>query len=414
MSKRKTGVWLIGALGSISSTVIIGTLALCKGLTEPIGMVTATQAFRELDLIDLSELAFGGCDIRSEQPSADVRQVLAMSDVSDHSAIRQIEAEFAETLADIGRGTVTNCGEAIQCLAADTAAATCSLHEEIARIREALRNFKQKKSLHDIVVVNLASTEPSIELRDCHQEIGAFEQCLEQDQADAVRASTLYAYAAVREGYPYINFTPSNGALLPAIMQLAESSGVPVMGNDGKTGETLVKSALAPMFTARNLRVLSWEGFNILGNMDGSILDHAENRAAKVKTKDQVLSRILGYHPHSRVHIDYVPSLDDQKTAWDFIHFKGFLGTKMSLQFVWQGFDSMLAAPLILDLVRLAEFAKRRGERGLMPHLAAFFKAPLGVDEFRLHEQHRLLLNYAEQAKNEKPAPASHWTSRTS
>lgn len=408
MSKRKTGVWLIGALGSISCTVIIGTLALRKGLIDPTGMVTATEPFRELDLIDPSELEFGGCDIRSEKPSAAVRQILAMSDVSDYSAIQQIEADFAKTLADIGRGTVTNCGEAIQCLAGDAAVGACSLGEEISRIREALRIFKQRKSLDDIVVVNLASTEPSLELRDCHQQVGAFERCLERDQTDAVRASTLYAYAAVREGCPYINFTPSNGALLPAIIQLAESNGVPLMGNDGKTGETLVKSALAPMFSVRNLRVLSWEGFNILGNMDGSILDHAENRAAKVKTKDQVLSRILGYHPHSRVHIDYVPSLDDQKTAWDFIHFKGFMGAKMSLQFVWQGFDSMLAAPLILDLVRLAEFAKRRGERGLMPHLAAFFKAPLGVNEFRLHEQHRLLLNYAERAKREQPARASH------
>jgi len=408
MSTRKTGVWLIGALGSISSTVIIGALALRKGLTEPTGMVTATEAFRELALIDLNELVFGGCDIRSAKPSATVRQVLAMSDLSDQSGQQQIETEFEKTLDDVVRGTATNCGEAIQCLAAGSNAGACSLHEEISRIREALRTFKKKNSLNDIVVINLASTEPSLELRDCHRDLGAFESCLEQNRTDAVRASTLYAYAAVREGCPYINFTPSNGALLPAIIQLAESMGVPVMGNDGKTGETLVKSALAPMFTARNLRVLSWEGFNILGNMDGSILDHADNRAAKVKTKDQVLARILGYHPHSRVHIDYVPSLDDQKTAWDFIHFKGFMGAKMSLQFVWQGFDSMLAAPLILDLVRLAEFAKRRGERGVMPHLASFFKAPLGVDEFRLHEQHRLLLDYAKQAKRDRPAAASH------
>lgn len=406
MTGRKIGVWLIGAFGSISSTVIIGTLALRKGLTEPTGMVTATEAFRALDLIDLSELVFGGCDIRSEKPSATVRQVLAMSDLSDHSVHQEIEAEFAKALDDIGGGTATNCGEAIQCLATVTGPGACSLREEISRIREALKTFKQKRSLSDIVVVNLASTEPPLELRDCHQDLGAFEACIEQNQTDAVRASTLYAYAAVREGCPYINFTPSNGALLPAIIQLAEINGAPVMGNDGKTGETLVKSALAPMFTARNLHVLSWEGFNILGNMDGAILDHADNRAAKVKTKDQVLARILGYHPHSRVHIDYVPSLDDQKTAWDFIHFKGFMGAKMSLQFVWQGFDSMLAAPLILDLVRLAEFAKRRGERGVMPHLASFFKAPLGVDDFRLHEQHRMLLDYAHRAGGERPHSA--------
>lgn len=407
MNKQKIGVWLIGALGSIASTMIIGALTLRKGLTEPTGMVTATGAFTDLDLIDLNELVFGGCDIRSAAPSATVRQVLAMSNVDDPSAQQEIEAEFTRTLDDIGGGTVTNCGEAIQDLAANTASGVCSLHEEISRIREALRTFKQQRSLRDIVVVNLASTEPPLELRDCHQDLDTFELSLEQNRTDAVRASSLYAYAAVREGCPYLNFTPSTGALLPAIIQLAESNGVPVMGNDGKTGETLVKSALAPMFGVRNLHVLSWEGFNILGNMDGSILDHADNRAAKIRTKDRVLAGILGYHPHSRVHIDYVPSLDDQKTAWDFIHFEGFLGAKMSLQFIWQGFDSMLAAPLVLDLVRLAEFAKRRGERGVMPHLASFFKAPLGVDEFRLAEQHRLLLNYAEQAGSKKSAPAS-------
>ncbi len=174
------------------------------------------------------------------------------------------------------------------------------------------------------------------------------------------------------------------------------------MGNDGKTGETLVKSALAPMFTCRNLDVLSWEGFNILGNMDGQVLDDPKNKESKIRTKDHLLGKILGYSPHSRVRIDYVPSLDDQKTAWDFIHFKGFLGAKMSLQFIWQGYDSLLAAPLILDLVRLAELAKRRGDAGLMPHLASFFKAPLGVDEHALFEQYQMLLGYASQATGDR------------
>lgn len=167
------------------------------------------------------------------------------------------------------------------------------------------------------------------------------------------------------------------------------------MGNDGKTGETLVKSALAPLFVCRNLEVLSWEGFNILGNMDGAVLENSANRESKIKTKDGVLSRILGYTPHSRVRIDYVPSLDDQKTAWDFVHFRGFLGTKMNVQFIWQGYDSLLAAPLVIDLVRFAEFAARNGESGLMPHLASYFKEPLGVDEYRLQQQFEMLLDYA-------------------
>jgi myo-inositol-1-phosphate synthase len=224
--------------------------------------------------------------------------------------------------------------------------------------------------------------------------LAALETCFDRNDED-VPASTIYAYAAIQEGCPYINFTPSRGALFPALVQLAEKNCVPVMGNDGKTGETLVKSALAPMFLCRNLEVLSWEGFNILGNMDGQVLDHPKNRESKIQTKGHVLSKILGYDPHSRVHIDYVPSLCDQKTAWDFIHFKGFLGSRMSLQFVWQGYDSLLAAPLVLDLARFAELAKRRGESGLMRHLACYFKDPVGVDEHRLYEQFRMLLDYA-------------------
>jgi myo-inositol-1-phosphate synthase len=248
-------------------------------------------------------------------------------------------------------------------------------------------------------VVNLASTEPLLELQECHLDLAAFDACLNREGNLVTRASTIYAYAAIQAGYSYVNFTPSIGALFPAMVQLAEREGVPVMGNDGKTGETLVKSALAPMFTCRNLEILSWEGFNILGNMDGRVLDHPQNKESKIQSKDGVLSKILGYSPHSRVHIDYVPSLCDQKTAWDFIHFKGFLGAKMSLQFVWQGYDSLLAAPLILDLVRLADLAKRRGEAGLMPHLAGYFKDPLGVNEHRFYEQMRILLDYAEQAE---------------
>ena len=159
------------------------------------------------------------------------------------------------------------------------------------------------------------------------------------------------------------------------------------------------KSVLAPMFKCRNLEVMSWEGFNILGNMDGQVLDHAENRKSKIKTKDSILPKILGYSPHSKVHINYVPSLGDQKTAWDFIHFKGFLGARMSLQFTWQGFDSALAAPLILDLVRLAELAHRRGESGLMIHLASYFKDPLGVPEQSFAHQFDMLENYVSNYK---------------
>ncbi len=394
MSDKRIGVWLIGALGSIATTVMVGALALRKGLTSAKGMVTTAAPLSELALAPVECLEFGGCDVRQENLCTMAEHLSRDVGAVDGRLIDAVREDLEELQHNIGVGTVRNCGEAIRCLAVPESSECVSLRQEIDTIRDRLQQFRHKRRLDDIVVVNLASTEPLLELEACHEDLAAFEAALDGNRTTAVRASTLYAYAALQEGCPYINFTPSNAALIPAILELAARLGVPVMGNDGKTGETLVKSALAPMFRCRNLSVLSWEGFNILGNMDGCVLGNPENRASKIKTKDQVLGNILGYNPHSRVHIDYVPSLDDQKTAWDFIHFQGFLDAKMSLQFIWQGYDSLLAAPLILDLARLAEFAKRQGESGLMPQLASFFKAPLGVAEHRLNEQYQMLVDY--------------------
>ena len=166
-----------------------------------------------------------------------------------------------------------------------------------------------------------------------------------------------------------------------------------------------MKTALAPMFAWRNLRVMSWEGVNMLGNNDGKALDQPDNRVAKLRNKGNVLQNILGYDPHAGVDINFVPSLGDWKTAWDLIHFQGFLDVKMSMQFTWQGCDSILAAPLVLDMVRLSEFAARNGESGLMRHLAAFFKNPIGVEEMALHSQFERLLRYTERHLAQQRAP---------
>jgi myo-inositol-1-phosphate synthase len=397
MKKGKTGIYLIGALGSISITVVAGALALRKDLAPPLGMITRTNVFDGIELVGPEDLVFGGCDIR--RPEANGRDIFDKIAPVHPGILMEIKEELRDYQQGIDTGCIQNCGEAIEKLAGDQWCGEDTIRAEIGLIRSHLREFRRKYELGEIIVVNLASTEPPIEMRDCHQDLAAFEHCLDRNEKDMVRASTLYAYAAIVEGCPYINFTPSNGALFPAMVQLAEKSRVSVMGNDGKTGETLVKSALAPMFAYRNLEVMSWGGFNILGNLDGQVLNHPSNKESKIRTKDQVLSKILGYSPHSTVSIDYVPSLDDQKTAWDFIHFKGFLGAKMSLQFVWQGYDSILAAPLVLDMIRLAELAKRRGESGLMPHLASFFKAPIGVETHALPDQFRMLLDYAADLK---------------
>jgi myo-inositol-1-phosphate synthase len=200
-------------------------------------------------------------------------------------------------------------------------------------------------------------------------------------------ASTLYAVAALELGMPYINFTPSLGATPAGIDDLARHHKTCHTGRDAKTGETLLKSVLAPMFAARNLEVMSWVGHNIFGNLDGRVLNDPTNKASKVKSKDHLLQEILGYPPQTLVSIEHVASMGDWKTAWDHVHFRGFLATPMTLQFTWQGCDSLLAAPLVLDLVRLVLVAVERGETGALASLAAFFKSPLGVTSHSFSDQ---------------------------
>lgn len=390
---------MIGALGSVSSAVVFGALALKRGLIDSTGMITTTKPFEKLELLPVNALEFGGCDIRRGSLRDACRDMVEEVAGVPTGMLKDLEGDLAKIERHISPGSTKNCGEAISRLASASCGGDGSVRDEIAQVMNRLENFKAGNGLADVVVVNLASTEPALELTECHHDLSAFEERLDHDSEGMVRASTVYAYAAIQSGCPYINFTPSNGALFPAMVELAEQKRVPVMGNDGKTGETLVKSALAPMFLCRNLEVLSWEGFNILGNMDGRVLDYPENKESKTRTKDVTLPQALGYKPHSEVGINYVPSLGDQKVAWDYIHFRGFLGAKMSLQFIWQGYDSLLAAPLVLDLVRLAEYAKRRGEAGLMPHLACYFKSPIGAEEHRLYEQFALLLDYAVRAE---------------
>lgn len=394
----KTGLFLVGAAGYISMAVIAGSLALKKGIAKRTGMVTALDAFEGLGLLEPDELVIGGWEIRDFSLRESAMNFLKSMGMPEQELFRQIEEDLAGIEKNIFPGTAAGCGRAIESLASSQCLKDVHLKLQIEKLRADINAFKKDNGLDEAIVCNVASTEPPIEKSPAHDTLESLERAIESDSRQAVRASTLYSYASIAEGCPYINFTPSNAALLPALIEFSIKKRVPVAGNDGKTGETLIKSALAPVFLYRNLEVMSWEGFNILGNMDGMVLDNSENKESKIITKDRTINSVLGYNPHSKVHIHYVPSLDDQKTAWNFIHFKGFLGAKMSLQFIWQGFDSLLAAPLVLDLARLMEFSKRQGESGVMRHLASFFKAPIGVEEQRLFEQMSMLASYIESA----------------
>lgn len=388
-SSGRTGVWLLGALGEIATTVMVGAHAVARDMAPGSGMVSALPPMNALDLARLDTLVFGGLDVRPGSVLQTAREISRRSRTFSVEVVETLAAE----LSAIGSDLVIDAEASWR--PAAPARALPPLEVLVARLRSYLAAFRARHDLRHIVVVNLTSAEPAPVDAPAHVDLAALEAAIAADRKDFVTPSMCAAYAAFMEGSSYVNFTPNDRATCPAMAQLAEARRLPYCGNDGKTGETLVKTALAPMFAYRNLSVLSWEGVNMLGNGDGATLDVPENRVAKLRNKGGVLEGILGYPVHSGVSINYVPSLGDWKTAWDLIHFRGFLGVEMSMQFTWQGCDSILAAPLVLDLVRFAEFAHRHGEFGPMRHVCSFFKSPIGVKEMALYPQFAQLLAYA-------------------
>lgn len=397
MAKRRVGLWLIGACGSVGSTVALGLSSIARGLQPPVGMVTATPLCQALPLDALDEFVIGGHDIRRGRFVDSVRELHERSNIFSVAQIEVSRPDLEAWGANIRPGTVLQSGTSISALAEFAEVQQVRTPwEAIQRIQADLKNFRDEQRVEQIVVINVASTEPPFAIGDDHQTLERLKPLLERT-APILPASSLYAYAAIDLGLPYVNFTPSLGSSLPALTELARLRKVPIGGKDGKTGETLLKAVLAPMFAARHLHVMSWIGHNILGGGDGRTLSAPENKSSKVRTKDAILGDILGYKPQTHVSIEYVESLDDWKTAWDHLHFEGFLGTKMTMQFTWQGCDAILAAPLVLDLARFALLAQRRGEVGPMRHLASFFKSPIDVNEHDFFKQLNLLREYIER-----------------
>jgi len=208
----------------------------------------------------------------------------------------------------------------------------------------------------------------------------------------------LYAYAAIAEEIPYGNFTPSVAADIPALVAYAEKQRVPVAGKDGKTGQTMIKTALAPAFKTRALKVEGWYSTNILGNRDGLALSNADSLASKIKTKGSVLDDILGYQVEDHiVDIRYYRPRGDNKEAWDNIDVRGFLNQPMQLKINFLCKDSILAAPLAIEIARLLDVAKRRGDFGIQEQLSVFFKLPMmktGKPEHALYRQEEMLLEW--------------------
>ncbi len=373
------GIWLVGARGSVATTAAVGALAIPGGRATAVGMVTGAGPFAALDLPALGDVVIGGCD-PSATPLAKRAALLAQGGVLP----TELAHAHAEDLQEIDRRIVPGIG-------AEEAAQHPSA--AVDRIADELARFARDNELDDVVVINVSSTEAPIEYHPAHHDPDALLAAVARDE-DVLAPSGLYALAAIRRGHAFVDFTPSSALSVPALVQLAEGR-VPVAGRDGKTGETLVKTALAPMFADRALHVHSWSGMNLLGGGDGQTLADPVAAASKVASKGDVLGDILGHRPEGPVRIDNVSDLGDWKTAWDLITFEGFLGTRMQMQFTWQGCDSTLAAPLVLDLARLVVAGARAGHTGPQDALGYFFKAPLGTGPRRLAEQFAELVTHA-------------------
>ncbi|MBM4020682.1 MAG: myo-inositol-1-phosphate synthase [Planctomycetes bacterium] len=397
MPSRRVGAWLIGAKGGVATTMITGLAALARRALDPVGLVTATEPFAGLSLVDFPDIVVGGHDIRAGRLAAEAGKMWTQSRAIRPDLLADAADFFAAVESRLRPGTVVGAGDRIRAIAEQGAAVVVeSPRQAIERIRSDIAAFAAAERLDHVVVVNLASTEPPPEW-PIPRDVADLEPLLDEVATCPLPASSLYFLAAAEAGASYVNFTPSAGGTPACLQDVAVARGIAQAGCDGKTGETLLKSVLAPMFAARHLEVMSWVGHNIFGNMDGQVLDDPRNKAAKVRSKDHLLASILGYAPQTHVSIEYIASMGDWKTAWDHVHFRGFLGTPMTLQFTWQGCDSILAAPLVLDLVRLVERAWRGGERGGLDWLACFFKSPLGVTEQSFTEQVTMLHDWVER-----------------
>jgi myo-inositol-1-phosphate synthase len=350
-----------------------------------------TESITELlDLAPLESLVFGGWDLQfsSVYEGALHHKVLPPSMLekvrTELEAIRPWPAVF-------GRKYVEKLG-------GDNVIRADGQRAQITIVEGHIDAFKKAHGLDRVVMVNLASTESFLEVQPVHKDLRSFEAGLDANDP-AITPAMRYFYVANKLAIPYCNFTPSL-TNVPALDQHANETGNPFAGMDGKTGQTLLKTALASMFRARRLLIEGWYSTNFLGNGDGLVLDAPSSNKTKVLSKAAVLDSIVGYHvDNHQVHIHYYKPRGDSKEAWDNIDIVGFAGIPMQLKVNFLCGDSALAAPLVIDLVRLLDVAKRAGERGIQRQLSMFFKSPYHAPgEHPVHDlfkQEKLLLDWA-------------------
>ncbi|GGS24464.1 MULTISPECIES: inositol-3-phosphate synthase [Actinokineospora] len=379
MTSQRVGLWLVGARGSVATTAVCGLAALRAGLAPPTGCVT--ERLEGVSLPAWDDIVVGGHDLVST-PYEKRAEHLARAGLLPHHLLAPIVPALRDADAEVRDGYHPTTHRGPQELA-------------VRRLAADLETFRFKHDLARVVVVNVASTEPPVPVVPEFASLESLRAALADPARAVLPASSVAACAALLAGCSYVDFTPSTGVALPALDELALAQRVPYAGRDGKTGETLLRTVLAPMFTDRALKVLSWSGTNLLGGGDGATLSDPARAASKLRSKSDGLASLLGGPVTAPLHIDNVPDLGEQKIAWDHVSFEGFLGARMSLQFTWTGLDSALAAPLVLDLARLMAAAHAAGIAGVVPELGFFFKDPLGWDEHRFDRQSAELVSWA-------------------
>ena len=390
-AKGKLGVMCVG-LGAVSTTFITGVLMTRKGLAKPVGSMTQYDKIRVgrgkdkkylhygeiVPLASLDDMVFGAWDVypANAYESAVEAEVLKVKDIEpvrdELLAIRPMKAAFDRKYASrLDGDNVKDCA---------------TRREMVEALREDIRRFKKENDCDRIVVIWAASTEIYVPVDEVvHGSLASFEKALDANDTDRIAPSMCYAYAALLEGAPFIMGAPNTTVDIPAMWELAEKTKMPIAGKDFKTGQTLVKSGFAPIIGTRCLGLNGWFSTNILGNRDGLVLDEPANFHTKEVSKLSTLESILTpeeqpdlyadyYH---KVRINYYPPRGDNKEGWDNIDIFGWMGYPMQIKINFLCRDSILAAPLLLDLVLLTDLAARKGRFGTQRFLSFFLKSPM-------------------------------------
>ncbi len=411
---------LLPGMGAVATTFIAGVEAVRRGMAKPIGSLTQMQTIRLgkrsenrnplirdfADLAPLDDLAFAGWDVFPDDAydaakRADVLDARDLEPLADFlHTIKPMPAAFEKTYAKRLDGT--NVKKA------------ATKYDLAQMLRDDIRRQIDETGADRAVMVWCGSTEVYLRPAACHMTLEAFEQGM-KDNDPAIAPSQLYAYAAIMEGVPYANGAPNLSADFPALEQLALDRDVPIAGKDFKTGQTLMKTILAPGFKTRMLGIQGWFSTNILGNRDGEVLDDPDNFRSKEVTKAGVLGTILqpDLYPdlykdlYHKVRINYYPPRGDAKEGWDNIDIFGWLGYPMQIKVDFLCRDSILAAPIVLDLALFLDLAKRAGKQGIQEWLSFYFKSPHveqgHVQEHDIFIQHFRLKNTLRVMAGEEP-----------